>query len=96
MPDLTQRQQIEATICPDCDGTGQRIVNSGGPAGARRFTVRCDYCNGSGEPPDCKTCRDIHDSRDRFGPSHRGARNCESGSIASGGDRAHCTCDWCW
>lgn len=29
-------------------------------------------------------------------PSHRGSRNCESGSLASGGTIAHCTCDVCF
>jgi len=31
-----------------------------------------------------------------FGPTHNGSKNCESGSIASGGDIAHCTCDVCF
>lgn len=31
-----------------------------------------------------------------FAPSHNGSRMCESGSIASGGDREHCTCDRCF
>lgn len=29
-------------------------------------------------------------------PSHEGARMCKSGSIASGGARAHCSCDYCY
>jgi hypothetical protein len=29
-------------------------------------------------------------------PSHAGSRMCESGSLASGGDRTHCTCDTCF
>lgn len=29
-------------------------------------------------------------------PSREGSRMCESGSIASGGTRAYCTCDRCW
>lgn len=29
-------------------------------------------------------------------PSHRGNRGCESGSLASSGDRAHCSCDSCF
>jgi DNA-damage-inducible protein D len=28
--------------------------------------------------------------------SHNGSLNCTSGSIASGGTRAHCTCDYCY
>jgi hypothetical protein len=30
------------------------------------------------------------------GPSHRGSSSCRSGSIASGGHKAHCTCDGCF
>jgi hypothetical protein len=30
------------------------------------------------------------------GPSHNGSKNCESGSIASGGDKSHCSCDVCF
>jgi len=29
-------------------------------------------------------------------PSHEGSRGCKSGSIASGGTRAHCACDYCY
>ena len=31
-----------------------------------------------------------------FRPSHNGSRFCKSGSIASGGNRAHCSCDVCF
>jgi hypothetical protein len=31
-----------------------------------------------------------------FGPGHNGSSSCESGSIASGGNKAHCTCDTCF
>lgn len=40
----------------------------------------------------CATC----DSPEEMKPSHDGSPNCESGSIASGGTRAHCTCDTCF
>jgi len=29
-------------------------------------------------------------------PTHEGSPYCSSGSIASGGSRAHCTCDRCF
>lgn len=41
--------------------------------------------------PDCKGCQ-----RTGMNPSHNGSRNCESGSIASGGTQSHCTCDICF
>lgn len=47
------------------------------------------------EHPDCKSCKRITDEGG-FGPTHDGSRLCESGSIASGGATAHCTCDWCF
>jgi len=31
-----------------------------------------------------------------YGPSHQGSVACESGSIASGGTKSHCTCDVCF
>lgn len=46
--------------------------------------------------PDCETCKLIHEVYNGFGPSHEGSKRCESGSIASGGDRAHCTCSVCF
>lgn len=40
---------------------------------------------------DCPRCTDPADPT-----SHRGSPNCRSGSLASGGYRAHCTCDTCF
>jgi hypothetical protein len=43
-------------------------------------------------PSDCPTCADP----ETFKPSHRGSTRCESGSIASGGQHSHCSCDVCF
>lgn len=50
-------------------------------------------------PPDgarklkgCPTC----ESPEEFKPSHLGSTRCQSGSLASGGTNAHCTCDTCF
>ena len=43
-------------------------------------------------PTPCIACG----TTETFKPSHDGSRNCESGSIASGGNRAHCSCDACF
>lgn len=43
----------------------------------------------------CETCESIK-AEGGFGPSHDGSTRCESGSIASGGTRAHCSCDTCF
>jgi hypothetical protein len=32
----------------------------------------------------------------RPGPSHQGSKHCRSGSLASGGSKAHCACDACY
>ena len=45
---------------------------------------------GGFDPKNCEECR-------RGTPvSHNGSARCRSGSIASGGTRAHCTCDTCY
>jgi hypothetical protein len=44
------------------------------------------------EHPDCRTCQE--DSL--FVPNHDGSTMCQSGSLASGGRNAHCTCDTCF
>lgn len=31
-----------------------------------------------------------------YGPGHAGSPTCESGAIAAGGTRAHCSCDVCF
>jgi hypothetical protein len=46
-------------------------------------------------PTSCPTCEYIK-KHDGFGPRHNGSSECESGSIASGGENAHCTCDTCF
>lgn len=43
----------------------------------------------------CATCAQIL-SEHGFGPTHNGSSRCESGAIAAGGDRSHCSCDVCW
>jgi hypothetical protein len=46
--------------------------------------------------PECPTCELIRTKHGGCGPSHNGSPRCESGSIASGGTRAHCTCSRCF
>ena len=56
-----------------------------------------DYVPGFDDPDkECLMCKKIRDEHSGFGPSHNGSRFCESGSIASGGKRSHCTCDMCF
>lgn len=43
---------------------------------------------------ECLAC--AHYRLTGFGPTHDGSPHCESGSIASGGKRAHCSCDSCF
>ena len=40
----------------------------------------------------CPTC----ELPESLKPRHNGSKNCESGSIASGGNKSHCTCDICF
>lgn len=45
---------------------------------------------------ECQMCAEILKKHGGFGPSHYGSGSCRSGSIASGGRNAHCTCDTCF
>jgi hypothetical protein len=40
---------------------------------------------------ECAGCRHTG-----MNPSHRGSKRCQSGSVASGGTRTHCSCDTCF
>jgi len=50
--------------------------------------------------PGCPSCEanwpDGPEGKRVHGPYHNGSIACESGSIASGGDRSHCTCSICY
>ena len=50
-----------------------------------------EAAEGEGTCPGC-----IRRKTDQMEPSHEGSKRCESGSIASGGKRAHCTCGVCY
>ena len=41
----------------------------------------------------CETCKKY---KGQMAPTHNGSKYCNSGSIASGGTKAHCTCDVCF
>jgi hypothetical protein len=43
----------------------------------------------------CRSCREQL-IEGRPGPTHDGQSHCKSGSIASGGERGHCSCDSCF
>ncbi|KKK66460.1 hypothetical protein LCGC14_2963860, partial [marine sediment metagenome] len=42
----------------------------------------------------CASCESQQGGQ--MGPTHKGSSFCESGSIASGGNKSHCTCDVCF
>jgi hypothetical protein len=45
---------------------------------------------------DCAMCAVIGEIHGGMGPRHAGSARCRSGSIAAGGEKAHCTCDICF
>ena len=56
--------------------------------------IKADHYHIIEQPrPECSQCREIGTG---MGPSHDGSKSCESGSIASGGKRSHCSCDVCF
>ena len=67
-----------------------KVVN----AGELRSNCPKPPCNprDAANHPDCVTCQ----SSDGPVPYHDGSKNCQSGSISSGGANSHCTCDTCF
>ena len=71
------------------------------------MTTKCLCCNTATENELCQECEAVlladkgEDSScqecfRQAGPSHDGSEHCESDSIASGGTRSHCSCDYCF
>lgn len=52
------------------------------------------------EKDPCHQCIDIYrkavKEKKLFSPPHYGSARCNSGSLSSGGDKAHCSCDICF
>ncbi len=72
-----------------CKACGQRMDDDWNPMAEGELCPDCFLVREVVD--DCKGCNvvGIH-------PSHNGSKSCKSGSIASGGFRAHCTCDTCF
>lgn len=68
------------------------------PQHERKAMVLAIYEQAGVVVPDCIGCAPFYDSPEgtAHAPSHRGSRRCKSGSLASGGTHAHCTCDTCF
>jgi len=82
----------------DCDAIEVVVDRSPNTFGTIRYLHSpCTPCqrahalalNGS---PDCPICAEPT----TFKPDHMGSPGCRSGSLASGGTQAHCTCDTCF
>lgn len=65
-----------------------------GEPGYRPAQIFAPCVKGS-HKPGCR-CTSSTDCCEGTPVSHNGSRMCQSGSIASGGNRAHCTCDRCF
>lgn len=66
----------------------------------RRRTILRRMIDTGGYDPACKSCRDTigtyENPSSAMAPRHSGSRYCQSGAIAAGGHRSHCTCDTCF
>ena len=69
----------------------ERVYKGYGPGCSPTNHVGSCVCD---LPPTCKEDGCTYSAQG--GPSHNGSRMCKSGSIASGGTRAHCACDFCF
>lgn len=52
--------------------------------------------DGNDVPQAVSTCGECQRYIGQMYPSHAGSTGCESGSLASGGNRSHCSCDACF
>lgn len=64
----------------------------GSPYDAHPFTMTSGVVKVDGFS--CRLCRS--QAEGDVGPSHKGSPLCESGSVASGGNHTHCTCNTCF
>lgn len=78
-------------ITADSLPTQDRVYKGYGPGCSSDNHVGSCTCD---LPPTCTVPGCSYSSE--HGPSHDGSRMCKSGSIASGGTRAHCACDFCY
>lgn len=77
-------------LCDDCyPGNEEWFEGSGMKVRPALIIERMGLVDG------CQTC-DEERANGKAAPSHAGSPNCESGSIASGGKDAHCTCNTCF
>ena len=84
----------EATLHYGIDGHELLALVGSGQLCGRCFEAAGD-CEHTIEHPNCVECNRILDDGG-FGPTHDGSRMCKSGSIASGGTKAHCNCERCF
>jgi hypothetical protein len=109
--DMDAVRRVESMLaemgCGRCPFCGEAYTEAA--LSLRGWTVLCYGCGREGPVSktesgaakewrnlaQCKTCETVREEGG-FGPSHNGSPLCRSGSIASGGTRAHCTCDTCF
>ena len=71
------------------------LTGSGGKGSAPRAVDKAKFDEGFDRIFGNK-CEGCERKRQGMYPSHNGSAMCKSGSIASGGNKAHCTCDVCF
>jgi hypothetical protein len=99
MPDRRYPVRKVKHRCPQCQKETV-IIDPPDPVGLDVFFAECSDCirkrlipeDGGDFLSGCVHC----ESPGTFKPSHMGIVSCRSGSLASGGTMAHCTCDSCF
>ena len=92
--DLARQIKVEPQLVAEYQEKGygpERVYKGYGPGCSEDNHVGSCTCD---LPPTCTVPGCTWSSK--HGPSHDGSRMCKSGSIASGGTRAHCACDYCY
>lgn len=90
-------EHTSGVVCPvgvACDAVRCRNAGRQGTSPTQEEIVKLRQAHRA-RPGGCADCVIYYDKMG-MAPSFEGSRKCESGSIASGGDRWHCTCDRCF
>jgi hypothetical protein len=73
-----------------------RLTYANGESIVVRHTLRTLSWQAEDEMAKLQKCHQCRYNQLLGGPSHDGSRFCQSGSLASGGSRSHCSCDTCF
>jgi hypothetical protein len=88
--------------CNSCGGETKEAIKAIDCGVISESETKCescgfvDYFSYGGYESSQEKLKEINNPTPTFGPTKNGSRRCESGSVASGGNKTHCSCDICF